>query len=405
VYQEAEIAREGYCSSTWNIDKCGGVRLGNRHVVFYIGVIVLGAVGAMTSAFTPVYGEGNASAIRAPSSLPSERHLANIRQLTFGRQNAEAYFSFDGRKLIFQSTNNWTKDTFAEALSPSDTPLSCYQMYVLDLDSEKIRMVSTGVGATTCGYFFPGDRRVLFSSTHLKGPSCPPKPTRDGPYRWALDDYDLFSVKIDGQGMQRLTATSGYDAEATIAPDGKTIVWTSLRDGDLDIYAMNLDGTHVRRLTDDIGYDGGPFFSPDSKRIVYRSQHPKAPEELEQYKALLGRGLVEPGQLEIMIMDADGSQKRRVTKNGASNFSPFFHPDGSHIIFSSNVQTPGERGRPAFHLYLIRDDGEDLERITQQGQFNSFPMFSPDGKQLVWISDRGAKGSGEFNIFLADWIP
>jgi Tol biopolymer transport system component len=158
-------------------------------------------------------------------------------------------------------------------------------------------------------------------------------------------------------------------------------------------------------LTDDIGYDGGPFFSPDSKRIVYRSQHPKTPEAVEQYKALLGQGLVEPGQLEIMVMNADGSQKRLVTKNGASNFSPFFHPDGTHIIFSSNVQTPGEHGRPAFHLYLIRDNGEELERITQQGQFNSFPMFSPDGKQLVWVSDRGAHGPGEFNIFLADWVP
>ena len=177
--------------------------------------------------------------------------------MTFGRQNAEAYFSFDGTQLIFQSTNRWTTDTYADALSPADTPLGCYQMYVLDMNSGKIRMVSTGVGVTTCGYFFPGNRRVLYSSTHLKSPTCPPKPPRDGTYRWALDDYDIFSVKIDGQGMQRLTNTPGYDAEATISPDGKTIVWTSVRDGDLDIYAMNIDGTHMRRLTDEPGYDGG----------------------------------------------------------------------------------------------------------------------------------------------------
>jgi Tol biopolymer transport system component len=266
-------------------------------------------------------------------------------------------------------------------------------------------MVSTGVGATTCGYFFPGDRRVLFSSTHLKGPNCPPKPKRDGAYRWALDDYDIFSVKIDGQGMQRLTATPGYDAEATISPDGKTIVWTSVRDGDLDIYAMNLDGTNVRRLTDALGYDGGPFFSPDSKRIVYRAQHPKTPEEIEQYKALLAQGLVEPGQLEIFVMNSDGSNKRQITDNGASNFSPFFHPDGTRIIFSSNAETRNEPGRPAFHLYMIGDDGAGAERVTYGGHFNSFPMFSSDGKQLVWVSDRGARAPGEFNVFLADWVP
>ncbi len=338
------------------------------------------------------------------SGRPVERHLSNVRQLTFGRQNAEAYFSFDGTKLIFQSTNNWMEDTVAETLQPADQPLGCYQMYVMDLESNRIRLVSTGLGATTCGYFFPGDRRVLYSSTHLKGPNCPPKPKRDGAYRWALDDYDIFSVRIDGQQMQRLTASPGYDAEATISPDGKTIVWTSMKDGDLDIYAMNTDGTHVRRLTDELGYDGGPFFSPDSKRIVYRASHPRDPEEVARYKALLAQQLVEPGQLEIFVMNADGSGKRQVTANGASNFAPYFHPDGRRIIFSSNVETRSVEGRPAFHLYLVNDDGKGLERMTYQGTFNSFPMFSPDGRQLVWVSDRGSKVPGEFNVFLADWI-
>ncbi len=377
--------------------------MNRRIAAFFIGIVLIGNITPVSFALDSHGAENKPE--KAPTGAVSERHLRNIRQLTFGRQNAEAYFSFDGDKLIFQSTNNWSKDTFAEALSPAEAPLGCYQMYVMDLDSEKIRMVSTGVGATTCGYFFPGDRRVLFSSTHLKGPNCPPKPRRDGAYRWALDDYDIFSVKIDGQGMQRLTATPGYDAEATISPDGKTIVWTSVRDGDLDIYAMNLDGTNVRRLTDALGYDGGPFFSPDSKRIVYRAQHPKTPEEIEQYKALLAQGLVEPGQLEIFVMSADGSNKRQITDNGASNFSPFFHPDGTRIIFSSNAETRNEQGRPAFHLYVIGDDGAGAERVTYSGHFNSFPMFSPDGKQLVWVSDRGARAPGEFNVFLADWVP
>lgn len=344
-----------------------------------------------------------AEAAKAPVS--AERHMKNIKQLTFGRQNAEAYFSFSGNKLIFQSTNNWMKDTYAATLKPEEIGLGCYQMYVMDLESDQVRLVSTGSGATTCGYFFPGDRRVLYSSTHLSGPNCPPKPARDGPYRWALDNYDLFAVRIDGQEMQRLTNTPGYDAEATVSPDGKTIVWTSVRDGDLDIYAMDLDGSRHRRLTDDVGYDGGAFFSPDSKRIVYRASHPTDPAEIAKYKDLLGQRLVEPGQLELFIMNADGSGKHQVTSNGASNFSPYFHPDGKRIIFSSNVETRGEGGRPSFHLYLVGDDGAGLERLTFEGQFNSFPMFSPDGKRLVWISDRNAKQPGEFNVFLADWVP
>lgn len=335
----------------------------------------------------------------------SERHLANIRQLTFGRQNAEAYFSFSGNKLIFQSTNNWMKDTYAATHKPADVGLGCYQMYIMDLESDAIRLVSTGMGATTCGYFFPGDRRVLYSSTHAAGPNCPPKPKRDGAYRWALDDYDLYAVRIDGQEMQKLTSNPGYDAEATVSPDGKTIVWTSVKDGDLDIYAMNLDGTKVRRLTEEIGYDGGAFFSPDSKRIVYRASHPTDPAEVSRYKELLAQRLVEPGQLELFVMNADGTDKKQVTANGASNFSPFFHPDGQRIIFSSNVETRGEGGRPSFHLYLTSEDGTGQERLTTEGRFNSFPMFSPDGKRLVWVSDRHAKEPGEFNVFLADWVP
>lgn len=333
-----------------------------------------------------------------------ERHLANIRQLTSGRQNAEAYFSFDGTKLIFQSTNPWANSAVATQPLPGDG-LGCYQIYVMDLESATVRLISTGAGTTTCGYFFPGDRRVLYSSTHLAGPSCPPKPKRDGPYRWALDDYDIFSVKIDGQQLQRLTATPGYDAEATVSPDGKTIVLTSVRDGDLDLYAMNLDGTHVRRLTSEIGYDGGGVFSPDSRRIVYRASHPRDPVEIEAYQSLLARHLVEPSHLEIFLMNADGTGKRQVTANGGSNFAPYFHPDGKRIIFSSNQHDREANRPPTFHLYLIGDDGSGLERVTLAGGFNSFPMFSPDGKKLVWVSDRHATTRGEFNIFVADWVP
>jgi TolB protein len=270
------------------------------------------------------------------------------------------------------------------------------------LDGGDVRMVSTGLGATTCGYFLPGNRRVLFSSTHAKSPECPPKPSAQGRYLWSLDDYDIYTANVRGEDLFRLTATPGYDAEATVAPDGSRIVFTSVRDGDLEIYSMRLDGTDVKRLTSVPGYDGGPVFSPDSKRIAYRAHHPTDPAELARYRELLARNLVEPSRLEIFVMDADGGNQRQVTRNGAANFAPFFHPDGRRIIFSSNVQDPQRR---AFQLFLIGDDGQGLEQVTAEGGFNSFPMFSPDGSKLVWVSDRGAKEKGEFNIFLADWAP
>ncbi len=353
-------------------------------------------------------------ALSTQHSAPKrEPHLANIRQLTFGRKNAEAYFSFDGDQLIFQSTNNWATAGGAGPEAGGGVEgggLSCYQMYIMDVASREVRLVSTGLGGTTCGYFYPGGRRVLYSSTHLSGPNCPPKPPRGKRYRWALHDYEIFSARLDGQQVQRLTVAPGYDAEATISPDGRKIVFTSMRDGDLELYTMSLDGTRLKRLTHEVGYDGGAFFSPDSRRIVYRASHPKAEAELAAYQDLLKQNLVEPGQLEIFVMNADGSGKKQVTSNGASNFAPFFHPDGRRIIFSSNQQDrqPGKgsrSGRPTFQLHLIGDDGKGLEQITFLGRFNSFPMFSPDGKQLVWVSDRHATKQGEFNIFLADWMP
>ncbi len=343
-----------------------------------------------------------------PQTASVERHLANIRQLTTGRKNAEAYFSFDGTKLIFQSTHDWGAGTVklphGQPVS-SQKGLGCYQMYVLDLDTNHVRRVSLGIGATTCGYFFPGDRWVLFSSTHIASQQCPPEPKREGRYRWSLDDYDIFAIGLGGQGLQRLTATPGYDAEATVSPDGRTVIFTSMRDGDLDLYTMKLDGTHVQRLTTEIGYDGGAFFSPDSQRIVYRASHPANQGELDAYKALLAQNLVEPGRLELFVMNADGSGRRQVTSNGASNFAPSFHPDGTRIIFASSLHDKGKEGRPTFHLYLVNDDGTGMEQVTTEGGFNSFPMFSPDGKRLVWVSDRYASGRGEFNLFLADWVP
>ena len=351
---------------------------------------VVALCGLILAAGTPVRADEPAGTGK------SERHLRNVRQLTAGGKNAEAYFSFDGSRLIFQSTKDPASQTLGD----------CYQMYVMDLDGENVHRVSTGYGAVTCGYFFPGGRRVLYSSTHMAGLQCPPKPERGPKYRWVLDDYEIFSVRLDGRELHRLTFSPGYDAEATVSPNGRKIVFTSVRDGDIDLYSMNIDGTGLKRLTHDVGYDGGAFYSPDSKRIVYRAQHPRTPEEREAYQELLSRNLVEPGNLELFVMNADGSGKQQVTKNGASNFAPFFHPDGHRIMFASNGRPAAEaKGRPSFHLYLVNDDGTGLEQITLEGHFNSFPMFSPDGKLLVWVSDRNAKGPGEYNVFLADWAP
>ncbi len=346
----------------------------------------------------PILASGGMPAL-ADESSPGfdkvERHLRNIRQLTVGGKNAEAYFSFDGSRLIFQST----KDPASQTIG------SCYQMYVMDLHGDNIHRVSTGYGGTTCGYFFPGGRRVLYSSTHLAGLQCPPKPKPGPNYRWVLDDHEIFSARLDGRELQRLTFSPGYDAEATVSPNGKQIVFTSVRDGDLDLYSMNIDGTGVKRLTKDMGYDGGAFYAPDGKRIVYRAQHPQTPGEREAYQALLNRNLVETGNLELFVMNADGSGKQQVTRNGASNFAPFFHPDGHRIIFSSSGDKAAQaKGRTSFHVYIVDDDGTGLEQITHEGHFNSFPMFSPNGKLLVWVSDRNTKGQGEYNVFLGDWV-
>jgi len=372
------------------------------------GQVGIPAALAAAVAALAILAQADAQPAPQPQSVLAERHLANIRQLTAGRKNAEAYFSTDGTKLIFQSTNDWGGGTVT---LPAGTPLSstkglgCYQIYVLELDTNSLRRVSLGTGANTSGSFFPGDRRVLFASTHLARQPCPPEPKRAGRDHWALDDYDIYSIGLNGQGLHRMTATPGYDAEATIAPDGRTIVFTSMRDGDPDLYAMNLDGTRVRRLTTELGYDGGAFFSPDSKRIVYRAAHPQNRTELEAYTALLAQRLVAPGPWDLFVMNADGSGRRQVTTNGASNGAPAFHPDGQRIIFSARSQDPGTDGPPSSHLHLIHADGTGGEQLTTVGRVNSFPRFSPDGRRLVWVSDRHATADGEVNLFMADWVP
>ena len=316
--------------------------------------------------------------------LPQERHLRNVRQLTFGGENAEAYYSFDGRLLVFQSTRDGR---------------GCDQLYVMGADGSAPHLVSTGQGRVTCGYFFPGGDRILYSSTHQSAPGCPPPPDMSHGYTWALYDYQLYTARPDGSDLRPLAPGPGYNAEATVSRDG-WIVFTSTRDGDLDLYKMRLDGSQLTRLTDTLGYDGGAFFSADGRRIVYRASRPRD-EEVAAYRELLSRKLVRPHQLEIWVMNADGSGQRQVTHLGAASFAPFFHPDGKRIVFASNVADP--RGRD-FDLYLVNDDGSGLERLTWNPTFDGFPMFSPDGKQLVFASNRNGSRPGETNVFIADWV-
>lgn len=322
-----------------------------------------------------------------PQQLPEERHLLNIKQLTFGGENAEAYFSADGRKLIFQSTRDGRE---------------CDQIYTMNVDGSNVRMISNGTGRTTCSYFFPNLSRVLYSSTHLGGSSCPPRPDFSRGYVWAIyPTFDIFVARPNGSELTQLTDSPGYDAEATISTSGKKIVFTSTRDGDLDIYTMDANGKNMRRLTTELGYDGGPFFSADGKQIVYRAHHPQTEKDKADYLNLLKENLVRPSTLEIWIMNADGSNKRQITRNGKANFAPYFFPDGKRFIFSSNMHDP--KGRD-FDLYRINSDGSGLERITFNDTFDGFPMFSPDGKKLVFASNRNAKARGETNVFIADWV-
>lgn len=316
-----------------------------------------------------------------------EKRLRNIKMLTESGENAEAYFSFDGKKLIYQST--------------VDT-LQCDQIFIMNIDGLDKHMVSTGKGRTTCSYFYPDGENILYASTHHFDDNCPQPPDRSKGYVWKLyDSYDIFMENKDGSGLVQLTNSGKYDAEATISPKGDKIVFTSTRDGDPELYLMDLDGSNQTRLTFEKGYDGGAFFSYDGKKIVFRASRPKTEKELEDYNELVNEGLVRPTNLEIFVMDVDGKNMKQVTNLGKASFAPFFHPDGKRIIFSSNYGSSNGRD---FNLFMINIDGTGLEQITFNPTFDGFPMFSPNGKYLVFGSNRFNKNLNDTNIFIAEWV-
>jgi Tol biopolymer transport system component len=329
---------------------------------------------------------------------PSEKHFKNIRQLTNGGDNAEAYFGFDNYHITFQRT------------SPKDG-IPCDQIYYGDVrphnwEEGGYRRVSTGKGRTTCAYLMPDKKHLVYATTHLSGgDTCPKVPDRHEvkKYVWPIyDTYDIVVGDLSGNVTKRLTSTPGYDAEATISPDGRKIIFTSMRNGDLDLYTMNLDGTNVRQITHELGYDGGAWFSPDSKKIVWRASRPQTETEISEYKTLLAQGLVQPTQMEVFVANADGSNVKQITRLGKANWAPNFTPDGKKIIFASNHEY--ERGFP-FNLYLINLDGSGLEKISHDGGFDAFPAFSPDGKKFIFSSNRNNGGTHATNLFICDWIP
>ena len=326
---------------------------------------------------------------------PEESHLKNIQQLTFGGDNAEAYWSFDDSKLVFQAKNEkWGA--------------SCDQIYLTDVKNHNMKniipqQISTGLGRTTCSYFLPGDSTIIYASTHLADSLCPEEPKRkDGKYVWPIySSFDIFISDLKGNITKQLTNEIGYDAEATVSPKGDKIVFTSIRSGDLELYTCDINGKNVKQVTNQIGYDGGAFFSNDGKKLVFRASRPKTKQEILEYKQLLSQGLVVPTEMEIYTCNIDGTDLKQITNLGKANWAPFFHPSDKKIIFCSNHKS--ERGFP-FNLYMIDINGENLKQITFDTQFDSFPMFSNNGQQLVFSSNRNNNGTRNTNLFIADWV-
>lgn len=323
----------------------------------------------------------------ADLKFEGEKHLKNIKMLTNGGENAEAYLSFDQKRLILQAKTDG---------------LECDQIFTMNIDGSDKKMVSTGKGRTTCSYFMPGDEKIIYASTHLSGDKCPPNPDFSKGYVWKLyDEFEIFIADANGENIVQVTNNDSYDAEATVSPKGDKIVFTSLRDGDPELYLMDIDGSNQERITFEKGYDGGAFFSQDGSKLVYRASRPVTDKELQDYDELVKEKLVRPGVLEIHVMDIETKKVTKVTNFGKASFAPFMHPSGDKIIFCSNVNSKDPRN---FDLYLINSDGTGLEQVTFNETFDGFPMFTADGKHLVFASNRFNKERGDTNVFIAEWV-
>lgn len=349
------------------------------------------------SGLPPVVGIPSGGVPGDTVQYPEEKHFKNVIQLTFGGDNAEAYWSFDSKYIVFQRTN------------PKEG-LSCDQIFIGKApqkpgDKFEFKRVSTGKGRTTCAFFTKDGKHIIYASTHLAADSCPPVPDRKkygNKYIWPLyEGYDIFMADLNGKIVKQLTHARGYDAEATLSPDGKKMIYTSDKDGDIELYIMDLKTGKEKRVTHTLGYDGGAWFSPDGKKIIWRASRPTTEAEVREYKDLLADHLVAPTNMEVFVANADGSGVTQVTKFGQANWAPAFFPDSKRIIFASNHEY--KRGFP-FNIYSIEQDGSNLQKITHEKIFDAFPMFSPDGKRLIFCSNRNNGGTRDTNIFIADWV-
>jgi TolB protein len=363
-----------------------------KKLVFISTVILLILASCSNSAKISNTGNGYTDTLK----YADETHFKNVQQLTFGGDNAEAYWSFDGKYLVFQRTN--VKEG-----------LNCDQIFIGKVPKPgepfTYKLVSTGKGRTTCPFFTRDGKHIIYASTHLGNEACPPTPDRakyGNKYIWPLyDSYDIFMADLDGKIVKQLTHAKGYDAEATLSPDGEQMLYTSDKDGDIDLYIMNLKTGEEKRVTNMLGYDGGAWFSPDGKKLIWRASRPKTEAEIKEYKDLLAEGLVAPTNMEVWVANADGSNAHQVTSYGQANWAPAFMPDSKRIIFASNHEY--KRGFP-FNLYTINEDGTDLQKISRDKGFDAFPMFSPNGKRIVFCSNRHNGGTRDTNIFVADWM-
>ncbi len=348
-------------------------------------------------AFSSCFHQQKVAVIAArPDTLrhPEETHFRNIRQLTFGGDNAEAYWSYDGKKIVFQKTK-------------ANEGIECDQIFLGTFQpngSFVTRMISSGKGRTTCAFFTKDNQQIIYASTQAAGDACPPVPDRSkygNKYIWPVyESYDIYMSDLNGKIVRQLTNTAGYDAEATLSPDGNKMIFTSMRNGDLDLYVMDLKTSTTTQLTNTLGYDGGAWFSHDGKKIVWRASRPKSEAEIKEYKDLLGDGLVMPTQMEVFVANADGSDAKQITNLGQANWAPNFLPDG-RIIFCSNHEF--KRGFP-FNMYIINQDGTGLEKISHDQTFDAFPMISFDGRKIIFSSNRNNGGTRDTNIFIADWL-
>jgi Tol biopolymer transport system component len=361
--------------------------------IIFISLLLVSVLFSFTTSKTQTL-----NAVEDSVLYSREKHFKNLRQLTFGGDNAEAYWSFDSKMVSFQSNfKEWG--------------LSCDQIFYMptkgmDLSDGKKKptLISTGQGRTTCSFFLPGNKTILYASTHLGGKDCPKDVERSptGKYLWPIyESYDIFVADLAGKQLKQLTDAPGYDAEATVSPKGDKIVFTSTRNGDLDLYTMDIDGKNVNQITNELGYDGGAFFSPDGKKIVFRASRFTTEEARKEYIDYLKQGLVAPTAMELFTCNVDGSDLRQLTQLGKANWAPFYHPSGKKIIFSSNHK--GKRGFE-FNLFMINTDGTGLEQISYDKVFDSFPMFSPDGKKIVFSSNRNNGGTRNTNLFVAEWV-